>query len=305
MKYSNVLIVLSVILLTVAMSFAAESFGTIYEDNNVKNSKYVDASDKALTLTLEKAKEQMKSENPDVLENSITGGLVEDDIFGYIWMFTSKNLDGGAVLSGIDPYNGDTIYVYKELKSRLNIETPTPISSKEANEIANDYLEKKSNIDGTIFSSVIFHSSTGENLPATYAVHYDRVINGINSLSDGIILNLDAETGEVVSYRKRWKMPESQVMKIDTKPSLSEEEIGKILNKHMSSWTPLSKNDDVEIQSMDLFWIDYNYRENQVHDIHLIQRVKFIDSIRNEEPIPIAWIDVHSGEVLSVQYELG
>ncbi len=43
-------------------------------------------------------------------------------------------------------------------------------------------------------------------------------------LSDGILLNVNAETGEVSSYRKRWSMDEEEIALIDTEPSITDEE---------------------------------------------------------------------------------
>jgi len=306
MRYAKLLMIVGIILLsTMAFSFASGNHATIFEKKDVNISKYIDYSNESLNFNFENAKTQVKSENPNILIESISGGLVDDDVFGKIWKLTSETSEGAVIFSGISAVNGNIVFIYDGSKNRRGIDMT--ITSDDAVEIANEYIMNKKLDDNIVFDTVRYHSPAADDLPATYGIHYKRMIKGIPSMSDGIRINVNAETGEVSSYRRRWSMPESQIVDISIEPTISAVDVEDILKTYMESSYPIYQEKNVsegmKVLSSELTWKDYNYRETHSHDIRLTWWISFNDPLYDEIDLkPAAWIDAHSGEVLSVVY---
>lgn len=309
MRYAKLLIVVCIILLsTMAFSFAYGNHATIFEKKDVNMSKYIDYSNESLNLNFSNAKTQVKSENPNILIESISGGLVNDDVFGKIWALTSETSEGAVIFSGISAVNGNIVFIYDGSKNRRGIDMI--ITSDDAVEIANEYIINKKVDDNIVFDNVRYHAPAADDLPATYGIHYKRMIKGTPSMSDGIIINVNAETGEVSSYQRRWSMPESQIVDISIEPKISAVDAGDILKKYMVSSYPIYQKKNVaegmKVHSSELIWKDHNYRETNSHDIRLTWWIHFDDPSCDKFDLkPAAWIDAHSGEVLTVVYSIG
>ncbi|MGP8323483.1 MAG: YcdB/YcdC domain-containing protein [Methanosarcinaceae archaeon] len=309
MRYTKLLMMVSIILLsTIAFSFAFGSYATIFEQKDGNISKYIDNLNESSNFNFENAKTQVKSENPNILVESISGGLVNDDVFGKIWTLTSETPEGAVIFSGISAVNGNIVFTYDGSKNIRGIDVI--ITSDDAVEIADKYIVNKKVDDNIVFDTVRYHSPAAADLPATYGIHYKRIIKGIPSMSDGIRINVNAETGEVSSYRRRWSMPESQIVDISIEPTISAVDAGDILKKYMESSYPIYQKKNVaegmKVHSSELIWKDHNYRETNSHDIRLTWWIRFDDpSCDNMDLKPAAWIDAHSGEVLTVAYSIG
>lgn len=284
------------------VSFASEEGGIIFTKEDVKQTKYIDPSTVDVNVSFEDAKNTLMLENPEVVNESIHGELVDDDDFGIIWQVSSKTTTGKSIVIGIDASNGERLFVYDGLKNVLGSEN---ISKDEALEIAQEYLESKvsaDKINEIELENVNFIEPAAYDLPGTYKISYARIIRRIPSLSDGIQLRVNAETGEVSSYRKRWAMDEDEIALIDTKPSITDEKAVEILKEYMSNepWIGEEKANTVKVISSDLVW-----KEDDEDKTHLTWWIQFTDSsFEQGDDYPASvWIDAHSGEMLLLVYE--
>lgn len=214
---------------------------------------------------------------------------------------SSKTTNGNSVSAGIDASNGDLLFVYDRSK---NVQGNSNISKDNALAIAEKYIQPRVSAD-TIseleLEDINYKESAASDLPGTYFISYVRIIRGIPSLSDGIILRVNEETGEVSSYNKRWSMSEEEIALIDTEPDITNEEAVKILKEYMSniSYIREEKANTVKVISSDLVW-----KENDDDKIHLAWRIQFVDSsFAEDDSYPASlWIDTHSGEMLLFAY---
>ena len=176
------------------------------------------------------------------------------------------------------------------------------VSKGQAAEIASEYLNSKVSSEelndlGPI--EITYVEPHADDLPGTYEVKYSRIINGITS-SDGVKIRVNAETGEVSSYRKSWSMNEDEIALIDTKPSISSSEATKIITDYMTNEPTIGKDkaDTVKIISSELYW-----KEDNSETVHLAWGITFKDSTFEYADYPAeTWIDAHSGKILLFAY---
>jgi hypothetical protein len=93
-------------------AFASEEGGIIFTKEDAKQTKYLDPSTANVNISFEDAKNKIISENPEVINESIHGELIDDENFGIIWQISSKTTNGKSILTGIDASNGEQLFVY-------------------------------------------------------------------------------------------------------------------------------------------------------------------------------------------------
>ena len=188
----------------------------------------------------------------------------------------SKTANGRSISAGIDASNGDLLFVYdgsKKVRGNNNI------NKDDALTIAEKYIQSRVSaniISETKLNDIKYKEPAADDLPGIYHVSYIRSIRGIPYLSDGIILRVNAETGEVTSYCKKLSTSEEEIALINTEPSITDEEAIKVLKEYM----------------------------NEDDKIHLAWWIKFVDSrFAEDDNCPaFAWVDAHSGEMLLFDY---
>ncbi|NLN43749.1 MAG: ATP-dependent 26S proteasome regulatory subunit, partial [Methanosarcina sp.] len=178
------------------------------------------------------------------------------------------------------------------------------ISKDDALKIAEEYVESKvsaEKINEIELENVNYIGPAADDLPGNYHVSYARIIRGIPSLSDGILLDVNAETGEVSSYDKSWSMSEEEIALIDTEPSITDEKAVEILKEYMSNepYIGEKKANTVKVISSNLVW-----KEGDDDETRLAWWIRFMDSSfkRNDSYPASVWIDAHSGEMLLFSY---
>ncbi|WP_321431063.1 YcdB/YcdC domain-containing protein [uncultured Methanolobus sp.] len=139
---------------------------------------------------------------------------------GAIWQVSVETTNGRHVIVGIDASNEDLLYIYdgsKKVKGNMNI------SNEEALKIAENYIQSKltsDKLNEIELENIKYKEAAADDLPRIYKISYARIISGIPSLSDGIQVRVNAEIGEVTSYRIRWSMNEKDIITYDTEPSV-------------------------------------------------------------------------------------
>ncbi|KKG59319.1 hypothetical protein DU67_08875 [Methanosarcina mazei] len=283
------------------MAFASEEGGIIFTKEDAKQTKYLDPSTADVNISFEDAKSKLISENPEVTNESIHGELTDDDDFGIIWRVSSKTTNGKSIFAGIDASNGELLFVYDGSK---NVQGGSNISKDDALIIAEKYIQSKvsfEKISEIKLESINYIEPPADDLPGNYYVSYARIIRGIPSFSNGILLDVNAETGEVSSYDKSWSMSEEEIALIDTEPSITDEKAVEILKEFMSNELPIGeeKANTVKVISSNLVW-----KEDDEDKTRLAWRIRFRDSsfAKDDNYPATVLIDVHSGEMLLFDY---
>ncbi|AKB83072.1 ATP-dependent 26S proteasome regulatory subunit [Methanosarcina barkeri 3] len=306
MKLSQICILGLVLASAIFVAFASEEGRIIFTKEDAKQTKYLDPSTANVNISFEDAKNKIISENPEVINESVHGELIDDENFGIIWQISSKTTNGKSILTGINASNGEQLFVYDGSKNvqGKNVQGKDSVSKDDALKIAEEYIESRvsaDKINDIELEYVNYIEPPADDLPGNYHVSYARVIRGIPSLSDGILLDVNAETGEVSSYRKRWSMDEEELALIDTKPGVTDEKAVEILKEYMSNEPSIGeeKANTVKVISSNLVW-----KEDDEDKIHLAWWIRFMDSsFAKDDTYPASvWIDAHSGEMLLFNY---
>ncbi|WP_243466465.1 YcdB/YcdC domain-containing protein [Methanosarcina mazei] len=301
MKLRQICILALILASSIFVAFASEEGGLIFTKEDVKQTKHLDPSTADVNISFEDAKNKLILENPEVITESVHGELIDNENFGIIWRVSSKTANGRSISAGIDASNGDLLFVYdgsKKVRGNNNI------NKDDALTIAEKYIQSRVSaniISETKLNDIKYKEPAADDLPGIYHVSYIRSIRGIPYLSDGIILRVNAETGEVTSYCKKLSTSEEEIALINTEPSITDEEAIKVLKEYMSSIPQIGeeKANTVKVMSSNLVW-----KENEDDKIHLAWWIKFVDSsFAEDDNCPaFAWVDAHSGEMLLFDY---
>ena len=236
-----------------------------------------------------------------ILLCAIFVAFASEENFGIIRRVSSKTTNGKSIFAGINASNGELLFVYDGSK---NVQGRDSISKDDALKIAEEYIKSRisaEKINEIELEDVNYIGPAADDLPGNYHVSYARIIRGIPSLSDGILLDVNAETGEVLSYDKSWSMDEEEIALIDTEPSITDEKAVEILKEFMSSQPPIGeeKASTVKVLSSSLAW-----KEDNEDKTRLAWWIRFIDSsFERDDSLPASvLIDAHSGEMLLFDY---
>ena len=136
--------------------------------------------------------------------------------------------------------------------------TKRNVSEDQALEIASNYLDTKvpaEQINDLEFEEIYYREPSGDDLPGIYKINYARKINGVTSLN-GIQMRVNAETGEVSSYRETWSINEDEVAQISNEPDITDKEAVRILKDYMSNAEHIGKEkaNSVKVTSSELAW---------------------------------------------------
>lgn len=271
----------------------------IYTKENIEQTDYLDPATTEINVNLEEAKTILLSENSEVIADSVHAELIDDDKFGLIWQISSKTKNDRSILTGIDASTGELAFIYDGSK---NVRGNNDISEDQALKIVSKYLSEKvpaEQINTLEFEEIHYREPSGDDLPGIYKINYARKINGVASLN-GIQMRVNAETGEVSSYRKTWSINEDEVAQISNEPSITDKEAVRILKDYMSNTEHIGKEkaNSVKVTSSELAW-----KVDEDDKIHLTWWIRFIDSSFADDTYPASvWIDAHSGEMLLFVY---
>lgn len=247
----------------------------------------------------------VQSEVEGAVRENLSIDLVDDALYGTIWECSVWTKDGKNVVLGIDARTGEVKYFIGKAREGL-MGAKKQISIDDAKQVAADYIGKQK-IDGTIrFDEASYIDPHAEGEAGTYHVFYERVIDGVSCLSDGISLYINAETGEITNCFKRWRYPDE--IPVSPEPEISETRAREVLSDFMKEEYNSS---GLEICSAELKWADDTTlagKRGEPQGIRLTWWLKFGDDYTRSYNISssaLAWIDAQTGEVLRCSYVIG
>jgi uncharacterized membrane protein YkoI len=305
MKGKKIAVFMVCISLLVGFGMAAASFeNTIANEDPAsdKPSLYLDPSKEKGIISCDNAQAIIANEFPGSEFVAMEGGLIEDEIFGKIWLFSASTKDGDHILIGIDASSGDVDFYYGNDEHTITREETT--SSTEAIAIAQKYLSVKASDANVQFDSIRYSPPPAETIAGEYLVRYSRLIYGVPCLSDGISVGINPNTGDVTSYYRSEVIPVESCN--DPVPKVLCADAERIASQFMKT----SYKAEINIISSELIWIDLAYpsSEDGSHDVRLAWWLRFSDGYLEENNAPCSgsiWIDAHSGEILKKAYFVG
>ncbi|SCL74544.1 Peptidase propeptide and YPEB domain protein [Methanoculleus chikugoensis] len=233
--------------------------------------------------------------------------------YGDVWRFRVK-AEGdpdpeGDILVSIDAVDGDMVY-FQDGRDYYRPADPA-ITIEVAEEIADAYLQDR-NERSDVVKTVAVLSTVDTPLGlrnGPYHFVYQRPIDDVLCQSDRIILDIDSINGRVVSYSKFWKVSNNDTM-ADPEPSIPEDAARERVLTYLHD-TYGTDPGEIAIRSMELRWYDLTARQRPSMEPVAVPLAWYItfdnDWYRSQDPPRTAqvWIDAHSGEVLSANYNPG
>lgn len=252
----------------------------------------------------------LEREMPGIRIERMVAEPYDVQTYGDVWRFRVKAEDDpdleGDISVWIDAADGEMVYF---LDGRDYYRPADPsVTIEAAEEIANAYLrERKESSDVVKTVAVLSTVDTplgSRNGP--YHFVYQRSIDGVLCLYDGVTLDIDSIDGRVVSYHKAWRVSDNDTM-TDPAPSITKDAAQDRVLAYLNA-TCGTDPGDIAVRSTGLLWYDLAAQHRRSQDpvtVPLAWRVEFDDEwYRSQDPPRTAtlWIDAHSGEVLSAAY---
>lgn len=291
----------------VAFAFVSAAFPSNSDtdplDTSVIPDLYLNPAEEQVRISLDDVKSVIASEMHLAKMETLRGGLIDDRVYGKLWQFTFRTEADEHILMGIDAETSDVSFFFG--RTGESVPGQEMISSEEATQIASDYIKDRDGDLDITPEMARYMSPHAEGLSGKYQVHYSRVIGGVDCLSDGIMVAVHPVNGCIMSYHKRWTMPEDQVLAIQP-ANLTESEASAIFTDVMTKYGASG----IKILSSEKQWV---YRNDSAdvqgfRDICLAWHIKFTDDyIRSHNTTcPAAvWVDAETGEIFKHIYNIG
>lgn len=301
------LFVIVCVSMIVAVAFASAASPLIGDtdtlDKSVKPDLYLNPAEDHVKISLDDVKLVIASEMPLAKMETLSGGLIDDSVYGKLWQFTFRTEADEHILMGIDAETSDVSFFFG--RTGVSVPGQEKISVEEAIQIASDYIKDRDGDLDITPEMARYMSPHAEGLPGQYLIHYSRVIGGVNCLSDGIMVAVHPINGCIMSYYKTWTMPEDQVLSIQP-GNLTESEASAIFKDVMTKYGASG----IKILSSEKQWV---YRNDSAdaqgsRDICLAWHIRFTDDyLRSHEmKCPAAvWVDAETGDIFKHIYNIG
>ncbi|MDD3858009.1 MAG: hypothetical protein PHP43_08170 [Methanoculleus sp.] len=233
--------------------------------------------------------------------------------YGDVWRFRVKAEDdrdpADDIMVSIDAVDGEMVH-FQDGRDYFRSADPA-ITIDAAEEIADAYLRERNESSSVVKTdaalSMVDTPLGSRNGP--YHFVYHRSIDGVLCRFDTIILAIDSVSGRVVSYSKFWKVSNNDIM-ADPEPSISEDAVQERVLAYLHD-TYGKKPGEFVIRSTELRWYDLIARQRPSKEpvaVPLAWHITFDDErYRSQDPPRAAeiWMNAHSGEVLSANYNPG
>ena len=204
-------------------------------------------------------------------------------------------------MTGIDPKTGDLLYYY-DRKTVISTGTTT-ISLNNAIQIAEKHIRSKYTEEDLRFKEVHYFG-TARSEEGEYSVSFRRYLMNIPCVWDDVVVNVDARTGKIPGYRKRWTVPEGDIL-VNTSPTITQDNAEELFEAFIQE----EYSTGVDIFSTRLAWMtDLPPSDDESRDVRLVWWTIFDDSpVRSmvSSDMPPVLIDAHSGEILRQAYHGG
>jgi hypothetical protein len=227
---------------------------------------------------------------------------------GKAWAFTlSKN--NVTLLSGyLDSETGQVSSFERVLRPQERAVNPK-IGMDAARVIADQYiLDQNGGPQPVNMSEARYDAlgSPGEPVAGIFTFEYNRIIQDIPCDNDGFTVSVDALTGEISGYSRRWSDPESAFAVVEEPLALEHEATFKILQRAMETY-PGSIN-GLHIVSVEIRWKDQHPTGTvpRPGSIRATWKVLFTDDILSAKQPPVTavgWVDTQTGDILEFSYQ--
>lgn len=152
-----------------------------------------------------KTKEQADNATRNLLAHHLTlenAYLTKNQDNRYLWRLSySDDNQSNSLNATVDAQSGQVLSFYRYQKNDLP-EKPTLKSHQDCQKLADDFL-KKAAPDQLKQSRLV--NDTDVNDDDRYStIHYQRLVNGIVFVDDGLSVVVDRATGQIISYNLNW-----------------------------------------------------------------------------------------------------
>ena len=139
----------------------------------------------------------------------------------------------------------------------------------------------------------------------TWTLQFSRLVQGYPCDADGFTITVDAVTGEVTGYERRWNAPEFAFEVAPDVLVMKRDATYTVLNKAQSMYPGLATG--IDIISADIRWKDAHTAGTvpRPASIPLAWKVEFNDALIRAMPNPVpavAWVDVQTGNIIATDY---
>ncbi|KAF5087224.1 hypothetical protein DSECCO2_51510 [anaerobic digester metagenome] len=252
-------------------------------------------------------------EIPGIRIERMTAEPYDVQTYGDVWRFRVKAVDdrdpADDIIVWIDAVDGEMVH-FQDGRDYFRPVDPV-ITIDAAEEIADAYLRDRNERSDVVKTdaalSMVDTPLGSRNGP--YHFVYRRSIDGVLCLYDGFILAIDSVNGRVVSFSKFWKVSNNDTM-ADPDPSIPEDAVQERVLAYLND-TYGKDPGEFAIRSTELRWYDLNARQRPSTEpvaVPLAWHITFDDERHRSQDPPRAaeiWMNAHSGEVLSANYNPG
>jgi hypothetical protein len=139
-----------------------------------------------------------------------------------------------------------------------------------------------------------------------YVFIYNRIVQEFPCDNDGFTISVDALTGEVIGYERRWNSPDS-AFSVTVDPLVTRSGATFAVLKKAQELYPESV-DGLSIISAEIRWNDHQSQGSisRPSSIPLAWKILFTDEAIRSKPLPlpaVGWIDIQTGKILDFHYQ--
>jgi hypothetical protein len=224
------------------------------------------------------------------------------------WIFTMFR-DNTTILTGaMDPETGQIFSFTRSIPWEGRQADPL-LEINAAQKIADRYILDKNGGPLSLNmteSQYIPLQVPQKTVAGRYVFIYNRIVQEIPCDNDGFTISVDALTGDVIGYDRRWNIPDSAFsMALDPLVTRSGATFA-VLKKAQETY-PASM-DGLSIISAEIRWKDHTPQGSipRPGSIPLAWKVLFTDEIIRAKPLSspaVGWIDIQTGNILDFYYQ--
>jgi uncharacterized membrane protein YkoI len=224
------------------------------------------------------------------------------------WVFTMFR-DNTTILTGaMDPETGQVLSFTRNV-SWEGRQTEPLLDINAAQKIADRYIFDKNG------GSLSLNMTESQYIPlrvpqktvtGRYVFIYNRIVQEFPCDNDGFTISVDALTGEVIGYERRWNSPDS-AFSVTVDPLVTRSGATFSVLKKAQELYPESV-DGLSIISAEIRWNDHQSQGSisRPGSIPLAWKVLFTDEAIRSKPLPlpaVGWIDIQTGKILDFHYQ--
>jgi hypothetical protein len=224
------------------------------------------------------------------------------------WVFTMFR-DNTTILTGaMDPETGQILSFTRNV-SWEGRQTDPLLDINAAQKIADRYIFDKNG------GSLSLNMTESQYIPlrvpqktvtGRYVFIYNRIVQEFPCDNDGFTISVDALTGEVIGYERRWNSPDS-AFSVTVDPLVTRSGATFAVLKKAQELYPESV-DGLSIISAEIRWNDHQSQGSisRPSSIPLAWKILFTDEAIRSKPLPlpaVGWIDIQTGKILDFHYQ--